>query len=235
MSIWTTSLLLDVVVKRILIATLDGGLYGRIVPQRLHCRKALGGERFLDTDVLCGCYHSLVLLRPSVWSQRKKSDSKGHYVRLSVGVVHPNLSHLFRNDFESHDHIREDDLTDFLSLLQVETLGVDDPHLLQDGGFAGFAGTWDTISHGPWVCEWVDGPSSRILTCRASIFLSLRSNLSISMFFFFSSLVSRCRAFPPPLLLFGKHMLKTMENDGRAQRNDTRWLYRSIADPVVIA
>lgn len=61
-------------------------------------------------------------------------------------------------------------------------------------------------------------PSNRIFTCRAWFFLSLRSSLSISMFFLFSSLVDRCRAFPPPLLVLGKHMLNTMGNTGRVRR-----------------
>lgn len=56
-------------------------------------------------------------------------------MRLWKFVVHADLSHLFGNDFKGHDHVGEDDLANFLPFLEMETLGVDDAHLFQDGGF----------------------------------------------------------------------------------------------------
>lgn len=56
-------------------------------------------------------------------------------MRLWKIVVHTDLSHLFGNDFEGHDHVGEDHLANFLPFLEMEPLGVDDAHLFQDGGF----------------------------------------------------------------------------------------------------
>lgn len=60
-------------------------------------------------------------------------------------------------------------------------------------------------------------PRSKIFTCLACNFLSLRINLSISRFLFFSSLVDRVRPFPPP---FGKQMLKTIGTETRLNRKN---------------
>lgn len=63
-------------------------------------------------------------------------DTGVQYMRLWEFIVHADLSHLLRNDLEGHDHVGEDDLANFLPFLEIETLGVDDAHLLQDGGFS---------------------------------------------------------------------------------------------------
>ena len=57
-------------------------------------------------------------------------------MRFLQFVIHTDLPHFFGNDLEGHDHVRKDDLPNLFPLIQMKALGVDDPHLLQDGRFA---------------------------------------------------------------------------------------------------
>ena len=63
------------------------------------------------------------------------------YMRLGDFIVQSDLSHFFGNDLEGHDHVREDDLANFFPFFDMEALGINDAHLLQDCGFSRFAGT----------------------------------------------------------------------------------------------
>ena len=47
-------------------------------------------------------------------------------------VINPEISHFLSNYFECDYHIGEYDLTHLLSLVEMEALGVNYPHLLQD-------------------------------------------------------------------------------------------------------
>ena len=62
-------------------------------------------------------------------------------MRHLILIVHPNLPHFLRNDLKSNNHVRKDDLPNFLSLIEVKAFRVNYTHLLQDGGLARLAGT----------------------------------------------------------------------------------------------
>lgn len=136
------------------------------------------------------------------------------YLRLRIIIFLAKISHLFSNNLESHDHVGKDDLADLFTLIEVKAFGVDDTHLLQNGGLPRFSGACRDYSQQlqNMRCQFAltqsDSPRSRIFTRLESAFLSLRISLSISAFFFLSSLVSRVRELPPAA--FGKHILKTM-------------------------
>lgn len=71
----------------------------------------------------------------------QRRGSATQYMRLGEFIVHSDLSHLFGNDLEGHNHVREDNLANFFPFFEMEALGIDDAHLLQNRGLPGFAGT----------------------------------------------------------------------------------------------
>ena len=62
------------------------------------------------------------------------------YLRLRVVIFFAKISHLFSNNLEGHDHVGKDDLADLFTLIEVKAFGIDDPHLLQNGGLPRFSG-----------------------------------------------------------------------------------------------
>lgn len=121
--------------QRVLIAALDGSLYRRIMPESLHCGKALLWKGIIGADVFSRCYYSLMFLLESALEPGGSSMGLMH-MRLWYFIVHSDFPHLFRNDLEGDNHIGEDNLADFFSLIQVKALRVNDAHLLQDGRFS---------------------------------------------------------------------------------------------------
>jgi hypothetical protein len=104
-------------------------------------------------------------------------------------VVLIELPHLLGNDFEGDDHVRKDDLANLFALFEMKAFRVYDPHLFQYRRFSRLASTY-SVGKGANV-EQDCLPNSSIFTFLACIFLSFRSSLSISAFFFLSSLVDR--------------------------------------------
>lgn len=129
------------------------------------------------------------------------------YRRCRLFIFQAHFTHFLRNNLEGDDQIGENHLTDFLPLVDMKALGIYDAHLLQDGRFARLPSTYNVVDQIYSAQRSRNQPNSRIFTCLACSFLSFRIILSISIFLFLSSLVSRARGFPTG---FGKHMLKTI-------------------------
>lgn len=71
-----SSLLLDVIVKCVFVATSYSALYGFICPESFHCPKTLDGERIVYTDIFSSSNNALIFLTIMLASHSSKGSER---------------------------------------------------------------------------------------------------------------------------------------------------------------